>query len=82
MQKIEWQFPQYRKYRDTDTWYCIHDLESFTEIKRMGSRFLTHEVKATIYPEKLRILDMLECNDDLWISVSAQDFHEIESNIA
>ena len=77
MQNDKWQFPQYRKYVAIDNWYSIHSLDAFTEIKRMGDRYLKHEVKASIYPEKLRVLDMLECHEEKWEVTDEITFQEI-----
>lgn len=47
-------FPQYRRTADGRHAYRIMP-DGFTEVQRVGSRFLIHEVVATAYPEMLRI---------------------------
>lgn len=77
MHKVQYSFPQYRKYEGIDTWYKITGLDSFEEIVKMGEKYLHHTINATIYPEKLRILDMLECKDGLWVEIGEDDYMEI-----
>lgn len=53
-------FPQYRKLSNNRTFYKIMDERNFWEIQLMGSKKVIHEIKATQYPEMLRIKDMLD----------------------
>lgn len=41
--------------------YRIHAPDAFTELQRVGKRIIRHEVSATLYPERLRIQEMLDC---------------------
>jgi hypothetical protein len=81
MDKVQWSFPQYRKYNGIDTWYEIMDDSNFNEIVKMGERFILHEIKAEIYPEKLRIQDMLACRDGHWAEIDRNDYELIKSKI-
>ena len=72
------EFPQYRKYKGLDIWYKISSMDHFTEIKKVGERYITEEIEAAQHPEKLRIRDMLECLDDRWEIILADAFDEIE----
>jgi len=42
-----------------ERYYAIHSPHRFTELQRMGARWLRYEVEATVYPELLRIREML-----------------------
>lgn len=55
-------FPQYRKLNNSKAFYKIVDNNSFEEIKLMGTKKFYHIIKAQQYPEKLKIIDMLELN--------------------
>jgi hypothetical protein len=52
-------FPQYRKLVNAKRFYKINGLNEFEEIQLMGSRTFHFLSKATQFPEKLRIIDML-----------------------
>jgi hypothetical protein len=63
MNSINTEFPQFRKLSNNKVFYRIDSLTEFTEITIMGKQKIVHSVKATQFPEKLRILDMLQCTD-------------------
>lgn len=54
-------YPQYRKLGNNKVFYKIIDAESFEELKLMGSKVFHFEMKAIQYPEKLKIIDMMNC---------------------
>lgn len=54
-------FPQYRKLKNELSYYRIEDENRFTEIQVVGKRKMKFEIYATQYPEKLKILDMINC---------------------
>jgi hypothetical protein len=45
-----------------DRYYAVHSPRRFTELQRMGTRWLRYDVEATVYPELLRIREMLVIN--------------------
>lgn len=48
--------------------------DGFTEVQRVGSRFLIHEVVATAYPEMLRIHAMLTGGDGLYLPMTETEW--------
>lgn len=54
-------FPQYRMISNGKAYYEIINNEEFIEVQVIGKKKWIHTVKATQYPEKLRIMDMLRC---------------------
>lgn len=56
-------FPQYRKLSNDRSFYRINSSDSFDELQVMGERIFLHRIQAEKYPEKLRIMDMLDCAD-------------------
>ena len=54
-------FPQYRKLSNDRSFYRINSNDSFDELQIMGQRVFLHRIQAEKYPEKLRIMEMLEC---------------------
>lgn len=54
-------FPQYRKLSNDRSFYRINSDDSFDELQIMGERVFLHRIQAEKYPEKLRIMEMLDC---------------------
>ncbi|MCU0318638.1 MAG: hypothetical protein MUE88_00955 [Flavobacteriales bacterium] len=53
------EYPQYRKLSGAERYYVIHSARSFTELQRLGYRWLRYEVEAKVYPELARVQEML-----------------------
>jgi hypothetical protein len=81
MNKIDVKFPQFRKIAGREVWYKILSLTAFDELQRMGNRLVKYTITAEQYPEKLRILDMLSCQDP-FIEITAIDYEEIEKHLS
>ena len=60
MYLMSMEFPQYRKLSNNKSFYKIVSLTYFIEFQQVGSNYIVHHVEAAQYPEKLRIMDMLE----------------------
>ena len=73
-------FPQYRKLSNNKVYYRIDSADEFTELTLMGNRKLLHTVKASQYPEKLRIMDMLQCAEPFEIS-DENEFNSINEDL-
>ena len=71
-------FPQYRKYKNIETYFKIISEKEFIEISAMGSKFVKHEIIATQYPEMLRIQDMLNCENGTWKIIEEKVFVGVE----
>jgi hypothetical protein len=54
-------FPAYRRASHGRNYYRIEGMRSFTEIQRIGSRWVVHRVNHAAYPEQVRIMEMLAC---------------------
>ena len=52
-----------------ERWYKITATDSFTEISRIGEKYIVENIEAKQYPEKLRIQDMLNCYEDRWTEI-------------
>lgn len=68
------EFPQYRKYKNIETYFLIYSPLSFEEIRTIGSKYTISEVEAIQFPEKLLIQDMLENKENRWEILSEVDF--------
>ena len=74
--EIEW--PQYRRMTDGRHYYRIEGPDRFTELQRVGSRWLSHTVKATMYPEKVRIQEMLAGGDGVYEVIGQADWEAVQ----
>jgi hypothetical protein len=64
------EFPQYRKLSNNRCFYEIIDERTFREIQCIGNKVVLYEIKATQYPEILRIREMLEAKNPFVICES------------
>lgn len=53
-------YPIYRSSADGAHRYRIEGPDRFTELQRVGGRWLRHVVLATAYPEKVRLFGLVE----------------------
>ncbi len=67
-------FPAYRKYKNSNTFFKLINENRFEEISFIGSKAFLHSIEAKQYPEFLRIQDMLNCKDDIWIEISEAEY--------
>ena len=67
-------FPQYRKLSNDKAYYKISSLDLFIELQQVGSTYFKYEFKAAQYPEKLKILDMLQLNG--YLESTEEEFNE------
>ncbi len=56
----EWSFPIYRKYSNDKVFFKITAFDAFEEITVLSSGNKKVKIRAKIYPDRLRILDMLQ----------------------
>jgi hypothetical protein len=77
MQSENIQFPVYLKYKNNTSYYRIDSLESFVELQKMGTKVFKYEIKAKIYPDRLRILDMIVNEEQLWSTIDSEEFNAL-----
>jgi hypothetical protein len=69
-------FPVYLRIADGHSVYRIGSEISFTEIQRIGKRYVTHHIVALTWPERLRIADMLANADGTWAVITGAEFDQ------
>ncbi len=69
-------FPKFRMLIDGRHFYRIDGPEEFTEIQIIGTRRTIHDIKATAYPEKLRVRQMIDMSDGLYTEIDALRWEE------
>lgn len=56
-------FPQYRKLPNNKAFYRINSNRDFDEVQVLGSKVLFYHHDAKQYPEILRIMSMMDCEE-------------------
>jgi hypothetical protein len=54
------QFPQYRRYQNRKSWFCLLKPGVWVEVRVLGHRYSIQEHHAQQYPEKVWFSEMLE----------------------
>jgi hypothetical protein len=67
-------FPAYRRMVGVQRYYMIRSPRAFTEVELIGERKLVHEVEATMYPELVRIRQMLDLADGTYAAITAEEW--------
>ncbi len=70
----EIRFPLYRRSSNGLNWYRIDSATEFTEVQQVGSRYVSHRVKAVIYPEKVRVMELIAADDGHVVACGADAF--------
>lgn len=68
-------FPIYRQLANGRSMFRIESEARFTEIQRIGARYVVFTVVAATWPERLRIVDMLAAADGSVAPADAEDFN-------
>lgn len=72
------EFPIYRKLKNDKAFYKINSDIQFEEIQIIGSKrkYFLHE--ANQYPEKLKIMDMIEGQNGLYLPFTNEDWIRLQ----
>ncbi len=74
-------FPFYCKLSNEKSYYKVESPDVFIELQRLGSLISKYKIVANQYPEKLRIMDMMELKDGIWIASSKAEFDALEVKV-
>ena len=77
---METSFPAYRKFPSGKSWFKIISPHEFEEIQVFGRYYTEYHLEAQIYPDHVRIADMLACKDGHWEAVSEADYDSFVEN--
>jgi len=75
-------FPIYRKLRGGAHLYRIESIDRFTELQRVGSKWLRHLVVATQYPERLRIVEMIQGGEGVYGNATIEEWELAKAQLA
>lgn len=67
-------FPQYRKYKNIETYFKIISEKEFEELSLLGAKFVKNLIVAKQYPEMLRIREMLSCEAGIWEVIEEKEY--------
>ena len=63
-------FPIFRQLLGGAHYYRIESQDRFTELQRIGARWVIHEVRAHAYPEKVRVHEMIAGGEGRYVTLS------------
>ncbi len=75
-------WPQFRRMRDGRHVYRIESPDRFTELQRIGTRWVRHTVQVTMYPEMLRLREMLTGGDGLYEPITVSEWTFLEDQVS
>jgi hypothetical protein len=70
----EWEFPLFRRTSDGRHFYCIESDDRFQEVQIIGRRRVLHRVHATMYPELIRIREMIDGGGGRYLPATAAEW--------
>lgn len=70
-------YPAYRKLANENNFYCIHSENHFEEIMIIGHKYSILQFEAKIYPDKMRIQDMLN-DPNVFLHSSPAEYQAIK----
>lgn len=71
------EFPVYRKYTNNKNYFKIISTSEFIEISVVGKQVVIKKIEAKIYPDKLFILDLINCINSI-LKISEEEFISLE----
>lgn len=75
-------FPQYRKLFNDKSFFKILDNRNFIEIQKVGTKYVKYIFCATQYFEILKVNEMLEDNNPLYVTIEEEDYTNAELQIS
>ncbi len=70
-------FPIFRRTADDKHFYCIEAEDRFIELQRIGSRAVLHRVQASLYPERLRIHEMIHGDEGRYSELMPKEWSDL-----
>ncbi len=73
-------FPVFRKYTNNKNYFKVINSNKFIEISVIGKQVILKKTEAKIYPDKLFISELINCNQSI-LNISEEEFSIIEKQI-
>ena len=77
MTRVTRKFPVFRRTGDGTHLYRIEGMDRFTELQRIGKRWVVHEIAAEAYPEKVRIMEMIDGDQGRYLPLSEGEWEVV-----
>ncbi len=74
-------FPQFRKYKNGQSFFRIESPEKFIELKRTAQGFEKYIIEAKILPDRNLIMDMLVDYEKYWDRITEEEFEDIHAQL-
>ncbi|MCB0768800.1 MAG: hypothetical protein KDC00_00150 [Flavobacteriales bacterium] len=74
-------YPIYRQLAGGGHFYRVESLERFTELQRIGGRWVKHEIHAVAYPEMLRIHELIEGAEGRYVALDVDQWRIAEGKV-
>lgn len=74
-------YPQYRKYKNNQSYFKIKSATEFEEIKLENKVWKIYNFKASILPDRNYILDMTTDYELYWDEITEKDYQLILSQV-
>ncbi len=69
-------FPIFRKYASGTSFFKVISFEEMEEVQVIGSRKWVHLLKATTYPDRVKIMEVIAGDENLFASLSEAEYHQ------
>jgi len=74
-------YPQFRKYKNNQSYFKIVSKTSFEEIKREGNIWKFYSFEAKILPDRNFIYDMTFDFENHWEMISSDEYEQINNKL-
>jgi len=72
-------FPVYLKFENEKHYFKILSDSEFEEITVIGNKYDIFLFKAEIYPDKVRIQEMIKNENNYWVPIAVEEYLKIRS---
>jgi len=72
-------FPVYLKFENEKHFFKILSDSEFEEITVIGNKYDIFLFKAEIYPDKVRIQEMIKNENNYWVPIAVEEYLKIRS---
>jgi hypothetical protein len=73
-------FPQFRRYKNVETYFKIESLDSFEEIRSLGEKWIIEIHTVKILPDRNLVHDLLHNFSDFAEEISPETYLSVKEN--
>lgn len=71
------EFPQYRRYLNGRNYFCFHSMDTFEELRALGSKWLIEEHTVKILPDRNLVHDLLFAYEGIAEVIDAETYKKV-----